>query len=64
MQTEIEENPRRIGNSWWTAQENEKTTGGSNKACGEKLEIYILKVHNFQHKNLITTDNPFPFFKL
>lgn len=36
MQTEIEENPRRIGNGWWTAQENEKTTGGSNKAYGGK----------------------------
>ena len=47
MQTEIEEYPRRIGHGWWTAQENEKTIRGSNKAYWEKLEIYILKVHNF-----------------
>ena len=47
MQTEIEENPKRIGNGWWTAQDNEKTIRGSNKAYWEKPKIYILKVNNF-----------------
>lgn len=42
-----EENPKRIGNGWWTAQENEKTIKGSNKAYWDKPEISILKVHNF-----------------
>lgn len=40
MQTEIKENPKRIGNGWWTAQENEKTEEAI-KSIGKNLNLYI-----------------------